>query len=130
MDWAVYLEQVVAISAGTSNSNPARLSSFLLSRNFVFQPVCLNLSPHLSRPRVVYCAPDHGKPCLGGRNGTMSRRCEVACMVGAIVVATLLLSDRVDESMASPAKANETNELQQLFLIMDEEASMPGYPSQ
>jgi hypothetical protein len=51
-------------------------------------------------------------------------------MVGALVVATLLLSDRVDESFASPAKANETNELQQLFLIMDEEASMPGYPSQ
>ena len=51
-------------------------------------------------------------------------------MVGALVVATLLLSDRVDESIASPAKANETNELQQLFLIMDEEASMSGYPSQ
>lgn len=51
-------------------------------------------------------------------------------MVGALVVATLLLSDRVDESNASPVKANETNELQQLFLIMDEEASMSGYPSQ
>ena len=51
-------------------------------------------------------------------------------MVGALVVATLLLSDRVDESIASPAKANETNELQQLFLIMDEEASVLGYPSQ
>ena len=60
----------------------------------------------------------------------MSRRAGVACTVGALVVATLLLSDRVDESNASPAKANETNELQQLFLIMDEEASMSGSPSQ
>lgn len=51
-------------------------------------------------------------------------------MVGALVVATLLLSDRIDESIASPVKATETNELQQLFLIMDEEASMSGYPSQ
>ena len=50
-------------------------------------------------------------------------------MAGAFVVATLLLSERVDESIASPVKANETNELQQLFLIMDEEASMTGYPS-
>jgi len=61
----------------------------------------------------------------------MSRRFGVACTVGALVVATLLLlSDRVDESIASPVKANETNELQQFFLIMDEEASVPGYPSQ
>ena len=60
----------------------------------------------------------------------MSRRCGVACMVGAFVVAMLLLSDRVDESIASPVKANEINELQQLFLIMDEEASVLGYPSQ
>ena len=50
-------------------------------------------------------------------------------MVGALVVATLLLSDRVDESIACPVKANETNELQQLFLIMDEEASVRGYQS-
>ena len=60
----------------------------------------------------------------------MSRRAGVACTVGALVVATLLLSDRVDESNASPVKATETNELQQLFLIMDEEASVLGYPSQ
>jgi len=61
----------------------------------------------------------------------MSRRAGVACTVGAFVVVVLmLLSDRVDESNASPVKATETNELQQLFLIMDEEASIPGYPSQ
>ena len=50
-------------------------------------------------------------------------------MVGALVVATLLLSDRVDESIVSPVKTNEINELQQLFLIMDEEASVLVYPS-
>ena len=32
-------------------------------------------------------------------------------MAGAFVVATLLLSERVDESIASPVKANENNEL-------------------
>ena len=74
---------------------------------------------------------DHGTSCHGGRNETMSRRCGIACTVGAFVVATLLLlSDQLDESIASPAKANETNELQQLFLIMAEESTVLAYPSQ
>lgn len=43
----------------------------------------------------------------------MPRRCGVACTVGALMVVTLLmLSDQVDESIASSVKANETNELQ------------------
>ena len=60
----------------------------------------------------------------------MSQRCGITCTVGAVVLgALLLMSNQVDEAIASPAKANETNELQQLFLIMDEEASVLGYPS-
>jgi len=61
----------------------------------------------------------------------MLQRCGIASTIGVLVVGTLLLlSDQVDESIASPVEANETNELQQLFLIMEEEATVLAYPLQ
>ena len=91
----------------------------------------MNLSPYLSRARVVYCAPDNGKLFQGGMDGNMSQRFEKACVVGALMVAVLLLSsDQLDESAASSVKAHQANELEQLLLILQEEASVLDAPSQ
>jgi hypothetical protein len=55
----------------------------------------------------------------------------MTCVVGALMVAVLLLSsDQLDESAASSVKAHQANELEQLLLILQEEASVLDAPSQ
>ena len=85
----------------------------------------MNLSPYLSRARVMYCAQDNGKLCQCGMDGNMSQRFEKAYVVGAFVVVVLLLSsDRLDESAAFPVEVHQASELEQVLLILQEEDSV------
>ncbi|MBI4000701.1 MAG: hypothetical protein HY348_02830 [Nitrospira defluvii] len=55
----------------------------------------------------------------------------MACVVGALMVAVMLLSsDRLGESAACHVAAHQTNELDQILLILQEEVSVLEVSSQ
>lgn len=57
----------------------------------------------------------------------MSQRFEMAYVVGALMVAVMLLaSDGLDESAAFPVKTRLTGELEQFLLLLKEEESVRG----